>query len=42
MAKTARKTAETSDLFAETARPALKPVRGKAAPAGEAYTARDI
>jgi topoisomerase-4 subunit B len=42
MAKTARKTAETSDLFAETARPALKPARGKAAPAGEAYTARDI
>jgi len=45
MAKTAKKTAETSDLFADTPasgrRPALKPVRVKTA-AGETYTARDI
>jgi len=44
MAKTAKKTAESGDLFADNARrPALKPVRGKPAPAGDAgYTARDI
>jgi topoisomerase-4 subunit B len=45
MAKTAKKTAETSDLFADTPasgrRAALKPVRAKPA-TGEAYTARDI
>jgi topoisomerase-4 subunit B len=43
MAKTAKKTAESGDLFADNPRrPAPKPVRGKSAPAGEAYTARDI
>jgi topoisomerase-4 subunit B len=44
MAKTAKKTADSGDLFADNPRrPALKPVRSKAAaPAGEAYTARDI
>ncbi len=47
MAKTAKKTADTSDLFADTAaaaarRLSAKAVRGKPAPAGEAYTARDI
>jgi len=47
MAKTAKKTADTSDLFADNAaaaarRLSAKSVRGKPAPAGEAYTARDI
>src|SRR5215218_6150480 len=46
MAKTARKTSDTSDLFAESARrPALKAARGKPAPASGGdggYTARDI
>jgi topoisomerase-4 subunit B len=44
MAKTAKKTADSGDLFADNPRrPAPKPVRSKAsAPAGEAYTARDI
>ena len=43
MAKTAKKTADR-DLFdsASSSRPALKPVRGKAAPGDAAYTARDI
>jgi len=44
MAKTAKKTAGSGDLFdsSSTARPALKPVRGKPAPGDAAYTARDI
>ena len=45
MAKTAKKTAESADLFdgPPSSRGPLKPVRGnRAAPAGEAYTARDI
>ncbi|MEA2871273.1 MAG: topoisomerase subunit [Hyphomicrobiales bacterium] len=48
MPKTAKKTADTSDLFTDTPAAAArrlssKPVRSKAsAPAGEAYTARDI
>src|SRR5438270_1269838 len=45
MAKTAKRTADTSDLFAEgdaTRRPALKPVRAKVAPGDAGYTARDI
>ncbi len=47
MAKTAKKTADTSDLFTDTPaaaarRLSAKAVRGKPAPAGEAYTARDI
>src|SRR5205085_2589692 len=46
MAKTAKKPAESADLFdgSSPSRPALKPVRGtRSAPAGEAgYTARDI
>ncbi|MGB9367515.1 MAG: DNA topoisomerase IV subunit B [Xanthobacteraceae bacterium] len=43
MAKTAKKTADR-DLFdsASPPRPALKPVRGKAAPGDAGYTARDI
>jgi topoisomerase IV subunit B len=47
MGKTAKKTADTSDLFADNAaaaarRLSAKAVRGKPATAGEAYTARDI
>ena len=45
MAKTAKKTAESADLFdgPSPSRPALKAVRAsRPAPAGEAYTARDI
>jgi topoisomerase-4 subunit B len=47
MPKTAKKTADTSDLFTDTPaaaarRLSAKAVRGKPAPAGEAYTARDI
>src|SRR5256885_7832152 len=45
MAKTAKRTADTSDLFAEGdsgRRPALKPVRTKVAPGDAGYTARDI
>ncbi len=43
MAKTAKKTAESGDLFADNPRrPALKPARGKGAPGDAGYTARDI
>src|ERR1043165_1468644 len=44
MAKTAKKTADSADLFdaPAAARPALKAVRGKPAPGDPAYTARDI
>src|SRR5438094_8852450 len=45
MAKTAKRTADTSDLFADgdaTRRPALKAVRAKVAPGDAGYTARDI
>src|SRR5262245_47614319 len=44
MAKTAKKTASTPDLFATPSarRLAPKDTRAKPAPAGEAYTARDI
>src|SRR3954466_15856736 len=45
MAKTAKRTADTSDLFTDggaTRRPALKPVRAKVAPGDAGYTARDI
>src|SRR4051794_2509926 len=45
MAKTAKRTADSSDLFAEgdaTRHPALKPVRAKVAPGDAGYTARDI
>src|SRR5882762_8045539 len=47
MGKTAKKTADTSDLFTDTPAAAArrlssKAVRGKPAPGGEAYTARDI
>src|SRR5436309_11644202 len=45
MAKTAKKTGETSDLFADSSagrRPSLKAVRAKIAPGDAGYTARDI
>src|SRR5215210_8113113 len=43
MGKTAKKTADTTDLFAEAARSsAPKATRGKPAPSDEAYTAQDI
>ena len=45
MAKTAKKTADTSDLFADTPSASarrLTATRGTPAPKGEAYTARDI
>src|SRR6476620_468610 len=45
MAKTAKRTADSGDLFesSSSARPALKAVRGKTAAPGDAgYTARDI
>jgi topoisomerase-4 subunit B len=44
MAKTAKKTADSADLFDSPSptRPALRAVRGKAAPGDANYTARDI
>src|SRR4051812_5560123 len=44
MAKPAKKTPDSADLFdgPASSRPALKAMRSKPAPAGEAYTARDI
>jgi topoisomerase-4 subunit B len=46
MAKTAKKTGETRDLFADSDTPArasaLRPVRAKPAPGDASYTARDI
>src|SRR2546421_629956 len=45
MGKTAKKTADTTDLFAEPPSSrglSAKAARSKPAPAGEAYTARDI
>src|ERR1043165_5198037 len=44
MAKTAKKTADSADLFDSPSptRPALRAVRGKAAPGDANYTARDL
>src|SRR2546423_2871929 len=44
MAKPAKKTPDSADLFdgPSSSRPAFKAVRSRSAPAGEAYTARDI
>jgi len=44
MAKPAKKTPDSADLFdgPSSSRASLKAVRSKPAPAGEAYTARDI